>query len=188
MLINGRNDEELVQHLKDGDAAAYDLLYEKYWKKLYIQAVNRIKDEEAAKDIIQSVFINLWERRENINISSSLEQFLSGAVKLQVLNFFRTEKAEGKLMDHTLQKLEAASVSIHELSDYLDLEHLIDAEVKKLPENMRHAYLLRHELLSTSEIAQKLNLAEQTVSNHISEAMRRIRMRVKDKFPERSIS
>ncbi|MNL72821.1 Bacterial regulatory protein, luxR family [compost metagenome] len=52
---------------------------------------------------------------------------------------------------------------------------------------MRNAYLMRNAHLSTSEIAEKLNLAEQTVSNHVSEAMRRLRKKLGDKFPERMI-
>jgi len=188
MLVGGTNDEEIVRLLKLGDTAAYDLLYERYWKKLYVHVSNRIRDEEASKDIVQNVFINIWERKETLVIHTSLEQFLMGSAKFQVLNYFRSEKADGQVLDYTLRKFDEASVSIHELSDYLDLEKLIEVEIEQLPEKMRHAYLLKHAHHSTSEIAEKLNLAEQTVSNHISEAMRRIRKRLGEKFPERLIN
>lgn len=188
MLLGGTNDEEIVRLLKLGDTAAYDLLYERYWKKLYVHVSNRIRDEAASKDIVQNVFINIWERKETLVIHTSLEQFLMGSAKFQVLNYFRSEKAEGQVLDYTLRKFDEASVSIHELSDYLDLEKLIEVEIEQLPEKMRHAYLLKHAHHSTSEIAEKLNLAEQTVSNHISEAMRRIRKRLGEKFPERLIN
>lgn len=188
MLHVGRKDEEIVRQLKLGDTAAYDLLYERYWKKLYVHVLTRIKDEEAAKDIVQNVFINIWERKETIIVNTTLEQFLMGAAKFQVLNYFRSEKIEERVFDYTLRKFEDASVSINELSDYLDLEKLIEVEIKGFPEKMRHAYLLKHAHHSTSEIAEKLNLAEQTVSNHICEAMRRIRKRLSEKFPERLIS
>lgn len=188
MLLGGTNDEEIVRLLKLGDTSAYDLLYERYWKKLYVHVSNRIRDEEASKDIVQNVFINIWERKETLVIHTSLEQFLMGSAKFQVLNYFRSEKAEGQVLDYTLRKFDEASVSIHELSDYLDLEKLIEVEIEQLPEKMRHAYLLKHAHHSTSEIAEKLNLAEQTVSNHISEAMRRIRKRLGEKFPERLIN
>jgi RNA polymerase sigma-70 factor (ECF subfamily) len=188
MLQVERKEEEIVRQLKLGDPEAYDLLYELYWKKLFVHVLNRIKNEEAAKDIIQNVFINIWERKETITINTTIEQFLMGAVKFQVLDYFRSEKIEERVFDHTLKKFEDASVSINELSGYLDLEKLIEVEIKSLPEKMRHAYLLKHAHHSTSEIAEKLNLAEQTVSNHISEAMRRIRKRLSEKFPERLIS
>jgi len=134
MLQVGRKDEEIVRQLKLGDTAAYDLLYEMYWKKLYVHILTRIKDEEAAKDIVQNVFINIWERKETIIINTSLEQFLMGAAKFQVLNYFRSEKIEERVFDHTLRKFEDASVSINELSDYLDLEKLIEVEIKGFPE------------------------------------------------------
>lgn len=188
MLQGSGNNEELVRQLKLGNEVAYDLLYEQYWKKLYIHVLSRVKDEDAAKDIVQNVFISIWERKDTLEISTSLEQFLFGAVKLKVLNYFRIEKIEERVMEYTLQKLERATVSIHEMSDYLALEKLIEIEIEELPEKMRHAYLMRHAHLSTAEIAKKLNLAEQTVSNHISEAMRRLRKKLGDKFPERLIS
>ncbi|MNY24513.1 RNA polymerase sigma factor [compost metagenome] len=187
-MLQGRgNNEELVRQLKLGNEVAYDLLYEQYWKKLYIHVLSRVKDEDAAKDIVQNVFISIWERKDSFQIHTSLDQFLFGAVKMKVLNYFRTEKMEERVMEYTLQKLERATVSIHELSDYYDLEKLIETEIKELPENMRNAYLMRNAHLSTSEIAEKLNLAEQTVSNHVSEAMRRLRKKLGDKFPERMI-
>jgi RNA polymerase sigma factor (sigma-70 family) len=187
MLQNMNYGEELLVRLKRGDAAAYDLLYELFWNKLYQHTLIRIRNPEAAKDIVQNVFINLWERRETLKIDTTLEQFLFGAVKLQILNFFRSEKADEKVLDYTLKKLEGAIAPFNELSEYLEMERLIDAELKKLPDNMRHAYLLKNEHHTTREIAKKLNLAEQTVSNHISEAMRRIRTSVRNQFIERSV-
>ena len=182
MLETDTRKEELVERLKQGDEAAYDLLYDLYWKKLYLQALSRTKSEEAAKDIIQTVFINIWERREALVIHTTIEQFLMGAVKLQVLNYFRTEKVEAKVLEHSLQKMNEF-VFMDELSGYYELEKLIEIEVKELPEKMRKAYLLRHAHHSIAEIAQQLNLAEQTVSNHLSEAMRRIRKGLRDKIP-----
>ncbi|SMC62994.1 RNA polymerase sigma factor [Pedobacter nyackensis] len=187
MLQNMNYGVELMVRLKRGDAAAYDVLYELFWDKLYSHTLIRIRNTEAAKDIVQNVFINLWERRETIEINTTLEQFLFGAVKLQVLNFFRSEKADEKVLDYTLKKMEGALAPFNELSEYLEMERLIDAELKKLPDNMRHAYLLKNERHTTKEIAAKLNLAEQTVSNHISEAMRRIRTSVRNEFIERSV-
>ncbi len=181
MLQNINYDEQLIGKLKNGDTVAYEHLYDLFWQKLYKHVLIRIRDEEASKDIVQTIFINLWERRDKISVETTLEQFLFGAAKLQVLNYFRSEKADEKLLSHTLQKLKDVSTPFNELDAYLEMEKLIDVEVNKLPDNMRNAYLLKQGH-STKQIAEKLNLAEQTVSNHISEATRRIRLRLKEKL------
>jgi RNA polymerase sigma-70 factor (family 1) len=188
MLRIAKNDTGLVEQLKLGDSAAYNQLYEQYWKKLYLHALSRTKEEESAKDVVQSVFIDIWERRATLHINTSLEQFLMGAVKLKVLNYFRSVKVTEKIMEETLRNFNQPATTINHLNDYILLERMIELELKELPENMRKAYLLKHDHFSTSEIAEKLNLAEQTVSNHISEAMRRIRKKLSDKFPEHQIS
>lgn len=177
------NDSELISRLQTGDHSAYAVLYEKFWRSLYIQAYKRVKDEEAAKDIIQTIFIDIWQRRETIIVNSEIEHYLAGAVRYQVFSYFRSEKAKEKLMENTVQRFKELT-SINELNGYFELEKLIAVEVELLPAQMKAAYLLKAAQHSTAEIAQQLNLKEQTVSNHLSEALRRIRAKLGSKYPE----
>lgn len=177
------NDSELISGLYTGDHSAFSALYEKFWRGLYIQAYKRVKDEEAAKDIIQTVFIDIWQRRETIKINSEIEHYLSGAVRYQVFGYFRSEKVKERLMENTIQRFEELT-SINDLDGYFELEKLIAGEVELLPAQMKAAYLLKAAQHSTAEIAQQLNLKEQTVSNHLSEALRRIRTKLGTKYPE----
>ena len=177
------NDSELISRLYTGDHAAFSALYEKFWRLLYIQAYQRVKDEEAAKDIIQTVFIDIWQRRETIKINSEIGHYLAGAVRYQVFSYFRSEKVKEKLMEDTIHRFEELT-SIDDLDGYFELEKLIAGEVELLPAQMKAAYLLKAAQHSTAEIAQQLNLKEQTVSNHLSEALRRIRTKLGTKYPE----
>ncbi|WP_316751124.1 RNA polymerase sigma factor [Pedobacter gandavensis] len=177
------NESTLINALQNGDQAAYSTLYEKFWRSLYIHAYKRVKDEEAAKDIVQTVFINIWQRRETIAIHKDIAQYLNGAVRFQVFNYFRSEKVKDKVLENTIQRFEEMT-SINDLDGYFELEKLIAGEVALLPDKMKEAYLLKASQLSTAEIAQKLNLKEQTVSNHLSEALRRIRVKLGAKYPE----
>jgi len=177
------NETELISRLQTGDHSAYATLYEKFWRILYIHAYKRVKDEEAAKDIIQTVFINIWQRRETIKIDTEISHYLKGAVRFQVFSHFRSEKVKDKVLESTIQRFEELT-SINDLNGYFDLEKLIAGEVALLPDKMKEAYLLKAAQHSTAEIAQKLNLKEQTVSNHLSEAMRRIRLKLGPKYPE----
>lgn len=177
------NDSALIIRLQSGDHAAYATLYEKFWRSLYIHAYKRVKDEAVAKDIIQTVFINIWQRRETISIHTEIGHYLQGAVRFQVFNHFRSEKLKDKVLESTLMRFEEMT-SINDLDGYFELEKLIAGAVALLPDKMKEAYLLKAAQLSTAEIAQKLNLKEQTVSNHLSEALRRIRIKLGTKYPE----
>lgn len=150
---------------------------------MYIDAYKRVKNEEVAKDIVQTVFMNIWQRRETITVNSELKHYLSGAVRFQVFSYFRSEKVKDKLLEGAIQRFEEVT-SIDDLDGYFELERLIAGEVALLPDKMKEAYLLKASKHSTAEIAKRLNLKEQTVSNHLSEALRRIRIKLGAKYPE----
>lgn len=187
MLHLGINDTALVTRLKLGDAEAYSQLYDIYWEDLYIQAYKRINDEDLAKDMVQNVFINIWQRRETLTIETAFSHYLRAAVKFQIFSYFRSEKAKSNLMEQTLLRFSLSS-TINDLEGYYELEQLIAAEIELLPDKMKEAYLLKAAKHSTSEIARQLNLKEQTVSNHLSEALRRIRIKLGAKYPDWVVS
>lgn len=187
MLHHGINEITLLNRLRLGDPKAYSILYDNYWEQLYIQAYKRVQDEDAAKDIVQSIFIAIWQRRETLEISSELSHYLNSAVKFQVFSYFRSARAKEKVIDQSISRLEQHS-SIDDLKGYFELEKLIALEIELLPDKMKEAYLLKAAQHSTSEIAAKLNLKEQTVSNHLSEALRRIRLKLGAQYPEWIVS
>ena len=178
-------DEELVALLKQGKAYAYDLLYERYWKQLYIIAYERLGEEDLAKDIVQNLLIDIWKRHHTLQINDSLQQFLFGAVKLQILNYYRSENIKQKALEKALERMHSLFASMDELTSYYNLEKVVEEEVLAMPYNMKHAFLLRSDNHSVKEIADNLNLAEQTVSNNITEALKRLRKRLVLEYPDR---
>ncbi|RQP18564.1 MAG: sigma-70 family RNA polymerase sigma factor [Parapedobacter sp.] len=168
----------LIDALRLGTPKAYDLLYDRYWKILYQKAYSRVADEDAAKDIVQDVFISVWQKRENLLIRTSLEQFLLGAIKYQVLNHFRSERVKQHVIDLALAKMELFVTDEHDRVSRDVLEAALDNGLYDMPENMKQSFLLRCDNLSIKEIAEKLGLAEQTVSNNLSEAVRRLRQKL----------
>ncbi|MEN0053097.1 MAG: sigma-70 family RNA polymerase sigma factor [Mucilaginibacter sp.] len=180
--------EDLVVLLKQGKPHAYDRLYQLYWKELYLTAYNRIGEEEIAKDLVQNLLIDVWKRRDTLNIKEDLERFLFGALKLQVLNYYRSESIKQKVLDKALDRMRDLFSSMDELSSYHDMEKVIANEVLEMPHNMQQSFLLRSDNHSVKEIAGNLNLAEQTVSNNITEALKRLRKRLVTEYPDRHIA
>ncbi|MFC7523194.1 RNA polymerase sigma factor [Parapedobacter sp. GCM10030251] len=168
----------LIDALRSGTPDAYEQLYHRYWKLLYKIAYSRVPDEDAAKDIVQNVLISIWQNRKSLRVRTTLEQFLRGAVKLQTLNHFRSERVKQHVIDLAMAQMELV---VEPESDPLSrhvLEQSLDIALHGMPENMKQSFLLRCENRSIKEIAEKLGLAEQTVSNHISEAVRRLRQKL----------
>ena len=182
------NDENLVVLLKQGKPYAYNQLYDQYWKELYLIAYSRVGEEDTAKDLVQNLLIDIWKRRETLDVRTNLEQFLFGALKLQILNHYRSEGIKQKIMERALDRMRDLFVSMDELAAYHDLEKVIEDEVLIMPQNMQQSFLRRSDNRSVKEIASDLNLAEQTVSNNISEALKRLRKRLMAEYPERHMA
>ncbi|MBE9584948.1 sigma-70 family RNA polymerase sigma factor [Mucilaginibacter sp. JRF] len=179
------NETELLQLLKSGDMSAFDRIYNHYWKYLYLSAYNRLNDEESAKDIVQNVFIDIWQKRTELEITSTLKQYLMGAVKMKVLHLYRSESIKQQVLDNALERITQLLHSHQNLSTYFDLERIVSEEVENMPANMKNSFLLRSDSYSVKEIASNLNLAEQTVSNNITEALKRLKKRIRVEYPER---
>jgi RNA polymerase sigma-70 factor (ECF subfamily) len=180
--------EDLVVLLKQGKPYAYDRLYQLYWKELYLTAYNRVGEEDIAQDLVQNLLIDIWKRRDTLNIKEDLDRFLFGALKLQILNYYRSENIKQKVLERALERMRNLFTSMDELASYYDIEKVIADEVLEMPLNMQRSFLLRSDNHSVKEIAGNLNLAEQTVSNNITEALKRLRKRLMTEYPDRHMA
>jgi RNA polymerase sigma factor (sigma-70 family) len=180
-------DRELIILIRNGDRAAYQKVYHHYWKGLFELACRKTGDQDIAKDIVQNVLLSVWERREELSITESMTSFLYGAIKKQVLLHFRSEKIKAEVFQKALSHMQSLATTF-DLSAYVNLEKIMSKEVEEMPANMKETFILRCNDQSIREIAQTLNLAEQTVSNNLTEAMKRLRKRLVKEYPERYVT
>lgn len=179
------SDSALLQLIKENDHNAFDLLFDRYWEILYRAANARLQDEAVSKDVVQEIFIKLWQRRDALAIQIGLENYLLSAVRLSVISHFRSRKVNVVRLEDALQRVELLESAIHDQTSYLELEKTLDDAIKHMPEMLQRVYQLRSENLSVKAIAGELGLAEQTVKNYISEVLRRLRVVIIDKHPEK---
>ena len=173
---------ELVNRLKKGDEQAFSDLFQIYWKKLFTAAYRRINDEQLAQDITQDVFMQLWDRRESLNVSAdNLEFYLLKSVKNKVIDHFNSGQAKQEVLKKVILRMDEIQTEF-DPKRYRELESFVDSEVDRFPQTMKAVYLLRSEQLSVKQIAQNLNLAEQTVKNNITDALGRLRNSLNKKF------
>ncbi|RDC64939.1 RNA polymerase sigma-70 factor [Adhaeribacter pallidiroseus] len=163
------------------DLTDFDQIYRHYWSELFDRAYKRIQSVEKAEEIIQDLFVELWEKREQIEIRESLEAYLFGALKFRILNYLRHEKT---LESHLRIIREHAVKTTNNLEEEIyinDLEAAYKNQVDNLPEKCRAVFeLSRQEQLSFKEIALRLNVSVNTVEKHVGKALRVLRLHLKD--------
>ncbi len=171
---------DLLISLKNGDHAAMEYLYRMYWEVVLDAAYKRVRDEEIAQDITQEIFISVWENREKLNIDSSLEAWLKGAVRYKVINYIKSAIVKEKYKEDILWLIDDQAVSPAENMLMLkDLNKQLDMAMMDLPERMRLIFSMsRKQEKSAQEISVELNLSMQTVKNQISAALRLLRKKL----------
>jgi RNA polymerase sigma-70 factor (family 1) len=166
-------DSELFTLLKQGNEAAFDEIYNRYWAILLSAAWKRVGVREAAEEIVQDLFTRLWIKRMELDVQGTPAIYLFTAVKYKVLNYYEKEAVRKKYRDH----LEVpAEYSVEEAVIAKDLAVRLEAEVAHLPIKCRAVFdLSRKQHKSHKEIAEILHISEKTVENHLTKALRLLR-------------
>lgn len=166
-------DAGLLDLMKDNNSDAFEVIFERYWKRLYSYAYRIYADEEICEDIVQEVFISLWEKAADSHILN-LEGYLLRAVKYKIANHLRDLKFSQAHTD-VLQNIPSPSKTEKAL-EYQEFENKVFSEIEKLPPRSREVFMLsRFEHLSNTEIAEKLNISIRTVETHISAALKHLK-------------
>ncbi len=170
------DDDNILIRLKEGDKRALTILYNNYWKPLYISSFNLLKDKEVCEDIIQDVFIEIWNKRSNIQIKVSLKSYLYACVRYKVFAEFRKSKdlpiALYEGLNNRFQYASPETKMMHE-----ELKKQVSLVVESLPKKCKMVFKLsRIEQLSHKEIAEQLNVSTKTIENHITKALKILRL------------
>lgn len=166
--------EELLHLISQNDEAAFSELYNRFWKKMFAVAYNRLKEMQDAEDIVHDVFVRLWANRQKLEIEE-LENYLATAVKYGVLSKIKKRAREKKYLktESSLSVVESGSeTKVH----YRQILELVKAEVEKLPERCRLIFKYsRDEGMPVKQIASKLSISPKTVENQINKALRQLK-------------
>jgi RNA polymerase sigma-70 factor (family 1) len=168
--MNKLFENKLLTDLKKGSKNAFNLIFNRYWEELFIFAFNILKDEDNAKDVVQEVFISVWNRRNESKITK-LKAYLYQSVKFQTAKVFRDnfQYEEYSEVFEIVSNFNNAEQNLNAK----ELALLIEKTLKKLPEKCAEVFhLSRDEHLSNKEVAEKLNISISTVENQINKALR----------------
>ncbi|MDE1192757.1 MAG: RNA polymerase sigma-70 factor [Arachidicoccus sp.] len=176
-LLLQYTDNQLLDLLRENDTASFNEIYNRYWATIYRNAFKILGSADDAEDVVQELFASLWERRKSIMINSALSAYLYTSAKYISLRIIQKNIQKYSYKESLSQALDPVFNPVVESQlDANNLEITIDNIVNTLPEKMKEVFLLsRKEHLSHKEIAEKMNISEETVKKQIYNALKVIR-------------
>jgi RNA polymerase sigma-70 factor (ECF subfamily) len=178
--MNQPDEKDLFEKIKKGDEKSFEILFHKYYGHLCLFATKIINDDVASEEIVQDFFVKLWEKREQIFIETSIQNYLFRSIKNLCLNFIQHNKTKIRHAQIVLSEVEN---NFSDDSNYpeINLAEKIEESINSLPEKRREIFRLsRQEGLKYHEIAQKLNISIKTVETQMSLAIKTLRVKLKN--------
>ena len=167
-----KSNKELLLLIQKDDKVAFYHLYERYGKRLYGFVLRFLKQEEDAEEIVQEVFIKIWESRNKINTYSSFESFIFTIAYNETMSLLRKRITENKYLEHLKSIQFKYTPEIIEEIHYKELNEKVQSLLNELTPRQKEIFLLsREEGLSHNEIAKNLNISVLTVKKHIANTL-----------------
>ena len=163
---------------------SFDRIYVMYYSRMLRFAKEYVVFEEDAENVVQDVFLLLWEKREVLDIRISLVSYLFSLVKNRSLDYLRHKVVAEEYKQELSFKLMSLEQLNYTFSSEEEIEKVIANAIDKLPERCREIFLKsRIEGMKYREIAEELNISANTVENHIAIALKKLRVELKDYLP-----
>lgn len=169
-------EEELLERIAKNDKSAFELVFREHYADLCKFGAKYVRDTTVAEEIVQEVFINIWDRRDKLNISTSVKAYLFTAVRNRSFNYIKLQlpKEQNKVELTNVANVDLDSGSDKELKEelYKQVQQAIDG----LPNKCRIIFdLSRNAGMTYKEIAEELDLSVKTVENQVGHALRKLR-------------
>lgn len=176
------SDAELLEKMADSNDDAFKQIYHRYWKQLYFQALKKTRSKEVAEELVQNVFIGLWNRRQTSKIQC-LTAYLQQAVRYQVINYLESKISydRSSTAPISMEPLEAEGCDSRTLLH--DLSAAIDRAIQKLPGKSQEVIQFsRIDNYSVRQISERMHISEKAVEYHITRSLKLMRYYLKDFF------
>ena len=180
----GNIEQQLIKRLAKGESKAFEELYLKYGRRLYVFVFDYLKSKDDAEEIVQEVFVKIWDKRSQLKEHESLKGYLFtiayNAIKKSFLRKSREEQQKQLFAQNVLREMDNTPTEI----EYSKVIQQIDGIVEAMPVRRKEVFnLSKKEGLTNAEIAAFLNLSEKTVKNQLTLAYQTIREQLKNNLP-----
>lgn len=171
--VNNSGDIQLLIALKSGDRQAFEKIYQCYSPRIYLNILRMVKSVEDAQEILQDVFIKVWEKRELIDPEQSFKAYIFQISRFTVYNFIRKVNLDKKLKAYLTHENSELYTHIEEAIAYRENDQFVIDTIEKLPPQRKQIYkLCKIEGKSYAEVGQQLGISPSTINDHIVKATR----------------
>jgi len=166
-------DSKLISGLKKDDHDSFQQLFEYYSVPLYKFAIGYLKSKELTEDLVQEVFLKIWDNRENLKTNTSFQSYLFTIALNSVRKHFNNLSKQTEFKHQILTDLSENQYDLDKNLDYEFLLEKLDEFISQMPEKRREVFIKKkYEEKSLKEIAEELSITPKTVEYHITEAMK----------------
>lgn len=168
-----------VQHIYDD--TAFERLFKAHYRELHAYADIMLRNEDMAEEIIQNMFLKFWEKRELLDIRSSVKAYLYKCTYNDCLNYLKHEKIRNKYQDFAMYTMNDQHESASSKAEFTELQLKLQEALNELPEHCRTVFQMsRFEELKYREIADQLGISIKTVENQMGKALKILRVKLAD--------
>ena len=178
------SEQEIIGAIREGNERIFEEIFRKYYQSLCNYANSILKEMDEAEAVVQNLFLSIWEKRSDLEISISLKSYLYRAVHNHCLNRIKHLKVREEYQQYAVNFYDASYESVSQTVMKNELETKIEEAIKKLPEQCRLIFRMsRFEELKYHEIAEQLELSPKTVENQIGKALKILRVELAEYLP-----
>lgn len=161
-------ERKLFDQLKDGSKEAYHRLFEDYGPRIHAFALSYLQNDADAEELLQEVFLKLWEIRSTLDATRNIKSFLFKICINLIYDFIRRRNIERAYLDYSARNFQFHADDVWQEVIYHDMLKSLQQLVSAMPEQRQRIFRLsREEGLTNEEIARKLGLSRRTVENHL---------------------
>jgi len=176
-MESAQSEIALLTDLKEKNISAFNTIYLNYAKPLYIYLLHKLKDPELCNDVLQDIFVSIWEKRQQLDIEISIKAYLYQSARFKIIDIYRKDVKYQKYLAELADTITIDAATITDRIDNRKKLLEIEVAVNNLPDRMREIFILsRFEHQTTRDIATKTNLSPQTVKNQLTKALRILRV------------
>lgn len=171
---NALNDQEreVIEQLRDGSKEAFRLMFDEVGPKIYAFALSYLKNEFEAEELLQEVFLKLWEVRSSLDSSRNLKSFLFKICINLIYDFIRRKNIEQVYLDYSGKNNPSSGDNTWHEVIYNDMLNNLQQLIAAMPEQRQRIFRMsKEDGLSNEEIADRLNLSKRTVENQLYRAV-----------------
>lgn len=178
------SDTQILTAIGQGDEGVFEQVFRKHYASLCAYGRSILRDADEAEEIVQTVFVSIWEKRMEIEITQSLKSYLYRAVHNHCLNRIKHQKVREEHQQYATHYQETTYESVSQTVYKNELERQLSIAIEKLPEQCRIIFKMsRFDELKYQEIADRMGLSVKTIENQIGKALKILRTELADYLP-----